>query len=70
MSDMTAGSFEDPALLAAMRAFVAATDALDRADEASQVIQLSEAKSMAGMAVRKRLTELGWSSPARQRATT
>jgi hypothetical protein len=67
---MTSSSFEDTALLAAMRAFVAATDALDQAQEASQVIELSEAKSMAGMAVRKRLSELGWQSPVRQRTST
>jgi hypothetical protein len=67
---MTSSSFEDTALLAAMRAFVAANDALDQAQEASQVIELSEAKSMAGMAVRKRLSELGWSAPVRQRTST
>ncbi|MCW2545435.1 MAG: hypothetical protein JWM40_2987 [Frankiales bacterium] len=67
---MSAGSFEDPALVAAMRAFVAASDALDHAAEDGQVIDLAQAKSMAGMAVRKRLSELGWSSPAHQRTPT
>lgn len=67
---MSSGSFEDPALLAAMRAFVKAHDAQEGATEASQLIDLSEAKSMAGMAVRKRLQELGWTSPAHQRTRT
>ena len=67
---MSAGSFEDPALLAAMRAFVAASDALDKSSQDDQVIDLAQAKSMAGMVVRKRLTELGWSSPAHQRTPT
>lgn len=67
---MSSGSFEDPALLAAMRAFIEANDALSTADEASRLIELSEAKSMAGMTLRKRLAELGWSAPARQRTST
>ncbi|MCU1586876.1 MAG: hypothetical protein JWN31_369 [Frankiales bacterium] len=67
---MSSGSFDDPVLIAAMRGFVAAIDAQDKADEASRLIELSEAKSMAGMAVRKRLAELGWSAPVRQRTTT
>lgn len=67
---MSSGSFEDPALLAAMRAFVEANDALSKADEASALIELSEAKSMAGMSLRKRLAELGWSAPVRQRTST
>jgi hypothetical protein len=67
---MSAGSFEDPALLAAMRAFVAASDAIDSAAADEQLIDLAQAKSMAGMVVRKRLTELGWASPAHQRTPT
>ena len=67
---MSSGGFDDPALIAAMRAFIEANDALRKADEASQLIELSEAKSMAGMVVRKRLAELGWSAPVRQRTST
>ncbi len=67
---MSSGSLDDPALLASMRAFVEANDALGKADEASALIALSEAKSMAGMSVRKRLAELGWTAPVRQRTST
>jgi len=60
-------SFEDPALLAAMQAFVAAVAALETATDDRQIMERSQARSMAGMVVRKRLEELGWLAPARLR---
>ncbi len=60
-------SFDDPALLAAMQAFIAATTALDAATDESQVLELSSAKSMAGMTLRKRFDELGWVAPSQLR---
>ena len=70
MCPMTSGSFEDADLLLAMRAYVSASAAVESAADDSQLIALSEAKSMAGMLVRKRLMELGWSAPERQRSST
>lgn len=60
-------SFEDPALLASMQAFLAAVTALDAATDDVEVMNLSQAKSVAGMALRKQLEELGWLAPARLR---
>ena len=66
MRDMKS-SFEDPALLAAMQAFTNAVNALETAADDAQVMELSSAKSMAAMTMRKRLEELGWLAPARLR---
>lgn len=60
-------SFDDSALLAAMKAYIAATTALESASDDSQVLDLSSAKSMAGMSLRKRFEELGWVAPSQQR---
>jgi hypothetical protein len=60
-------SFEDPAVLAAMQAFVAAVSALETATDDAEIMERSQAKSMAGMTLRKRLEELGWLAPARLR---
>ena len=50
-----------------MQAFVSATAALETATNDAEVMQHSQAKSMAGMTMRKRLEELGWLAPARLR---
>jgi hypothetical protein len=65
---MTASAFDDPALRAAMSAYLDAAVRLDETSavggEARDLLDLAEAKTLAGMQLRKRLTELGWSAPA------
>ena len=63
-------TFDDPALQQAMRAYVAACDAVEAAADDAQVLALGDAKAVAGMQLRKRLVEAGWAAPARQRSTT
>ncbi len=62
---MAQTSFDDPALRACMAQYLAAAAALDEAAdlgaEPRDVLDLAEAKAMAGMALRRRLGELGWS---------
>ena len=64
---MTAQVFDDPALRAAMAAYLDVARRLDETssvgDEARILLDLAEAKTLAGMQLRKRLTELGWSAP-------
>lgn len=66
---MASHAFDDPALEAAMRAFVAADAALAAAADEAEVLRLSDAKALAGLQLRKRLVELGWTAPVRQRST-
>jgi hypothetical protein len=65
---MTAQSFDDAAVREAMGAFVTAADRLDEAAttgaDARVLLDLAESKTLAGMRLRKRLAELGWSAPA------
>lgn len=65
--------FDDPELRAAMTAYLSAADALDRSSGAGEqdraLLDLAEAKSMAGLELRKRLVALGWTAPAGQRTT-
>jgi hypothetical protein len=67
-------TFDDPDVRTAMTAFVRAADALDEASsvggEARDLLDLAETKAMAGMALRRRLEELGWTAPAVQRSAT
>ena len=65
--------FDDARLRAAMTAFL---DTAKRLDEISSVggdarnlLDLAEAKTLAGMRLRKRLAELGWSAPVREHST-
>ena len=72
---MTAQAFDDPALRAAMTAYLDAARRLDEVssvgDEARNLLDLAEAKTLAAMQLRKRLTDLGWSAPlAAERANT
>ena len=63
--------FDDARLLAALRDYVQAAEALsevDPQDEPRQTLDLAERKSLAGMALRRRLTEVGWTPPARRAA--
>jgi hypothetical protein len=69
MPTMAAHAFDDPALEAAMRAFVAADAALSGAVDEPELLRLSDAKAVAGLQLRKRLVELGWTAPVRQRST-
>jgi hypothetical protein len=69
---MTANVFDDAALRAAMTAFINAATRLDETsavgDEARNLLDLAEAKTLAAMQLRKRLTELGWVAPVVERA--
>ncbi len=58
--------FDDARLSAALREYVLAVDALcgvDPQDEPRRTLDLAEHKSLAGMALRRRLIELGWTPP-------
>lgn len=67
-------SFDDAELRSAMSVYLKAASALDEAsqvgDEARALLDLAEAKSVAGLELRKRLVALGWTAPAGQRTTT
>ena len=71
---MAQKAFDDPEVRSAMAAYLEAAGSLDEAsrvgDEPRALMDLAEAKAMAGMALRKRLEELGWTAPAGQRSTT
>ena len=73
MSRMPLSSFDDPALRSAMAAYVDVAARLDEAaslgSEARELLDLAESKAIAGMALRKRLTEAGWSAPVSHRVT-
>jgi hypothetical protein len=61
--------FDDARLHAAMQEYVLAAEALQAVspqDEPRRTLTLAEHKSLAGMALRRRLMELGWSPPARR----
>jgi hypothetical protein len=74
MPAMPQKSFDDPALRQAMSDFLVAAAALDEASqdggEARDLLDLAESKSMAAMALRRRLTDLGWTAPSGQRSST
>ena len=65
---MPSRTFDDPRLRAAMQSFLWAAQRLDDASTdgqgARELLDLAEAKSVAGMELRKRLVELGWQAPA------
>jgi hypothetical protein len=63
--------FDDTRLFAALREYVHAAEALfevNPQEEPRRTLDLAEHKSLAGMALRRRLTELGWTPPARGKA--
>jgi hypothetical protein len=70
---MTAPGFDDAALRAAMTAFLDIARRLDESssvgDEARNILDLAEAKTLAAMQLRKRLTDLGWHAPASERSS-
>jgi hypothetical protein len=60
--------FDDERLLRAMRAFLAAADALAAAVAAGDdraVIDRAEERAIAAMSLRRRLTDAGWTPPRR-----
>ena len=64
---------DEPKLLSAMRDYVAAAAALEetgREGEPRVLLDLAEAKLLAGMRVRKALVAQGWTAPVRTSATT
>ena len=70
MPDMPQTTFDDPVLVAALTAYVDAVSALEQASDDSELLRLSDAKSLTGLLLRKRLLELGWIAPVAQRTTT
>ncbi len=52
---MAAPKFDDPNVLAAMRSYLAAVDALADAVDEQDLLRLGEAKSLAGLRLRKQL---------------
>ena len=64
---MATRSFDDPRLRAAMKGYLEVAERLDHvADlggEARDVLDLAEAKAVAGMALRRELQRLGWTAP-------
>jgi hypothetical protein len=71
---MTAQGFDDPGLRAAMAAYLDAARSLDDTSavggEARNLLDLAEAKTLAALRLRKRLSELGWSAPVRETASS
>jgi len=69
---MSAHDFDDPALRSAMREYVAAAELLDSTSstgaEPRQLLDLAEAKTLASMRLRRRLTDVGWSAPVKLEA--
>ncbi|GAC1439574.1 MAG: hypothetical protein NVS3B26_03210 [Mycobacteriales bacterium] len=69
---MTALGFDDAGLRTAMRDYLDAALRLDVTStvggQARSLLDLAEAKTLAGMRLRKRLTELGWSVPVAERS--
>jgi hypothetical protein len=61
----TAGDFDDERLLAALRGYLRAVDALNTADEDEprRLLDLAEAKTLAALTLRRRLEQLGWIAP-------
>lgn len=68
---MSAQGFDDVAVRTAMAAFVAAAAKLDEASgaEARLLLDLAEAKTLAGLQLRRELTAAGWSAPVPQTAS-
>jgi hypothetical protein len=50
---------DDPDVVDAMRAYLAAYDALDHVSDEADMLAKSEAKSLAALVLRKRLTAVG-----------
>jgi hypothetical protein len=70
---MSAQGLDDPAVRTAMAAFLSAAARLDEASatggEPRHLLDLAEAKTLAGLQLRRELTAAGWSAPARETST-
>ena len=53
---------DDPDVIDAMRAYLAAFDALEKVTSEADLLEKSEGKSMAGLVLRKRLSDVGLST--------
>ena len=66
---MATTTFDDADVRAAMRTFLETSQQLEDAStvgsQARSLLDLAEAKSIAAMVLRRRLTELGWTAPAK-----
>jgi hypothetical protein len=67
---MASQVFESEPVRSAMRAFLAACDAVEAATMDSDLLDLSDAKVLAGLNLRKALVGAGWTAPARSPATS
>jgi len=71
LSAMSVRDFDDPALLAALRGYLAALDRLAQISDtasARDFVDEAEAKSIAGMRLKRELVSRGWTAPAPVRA--
>ena len=61
--------FDDNALLGALEGYLATVQALEQAAASGSaerdLLELGQAKSLAGLVLHKRLTDLGWSPPSK-----
>jgi hypothetical protein len=68
-----ASPLDDPTLRSAMRTYLDAAAALEDAAAIRQpreLVDLAEAKALAGLLLRKRLGDLGFTLPSGQRSST
>ncbi len=68
LSGMSAHDFDDPAVIAALRGYLAAFDRLAEISATGSprdVVDEAEGKSVAGMRLRRTLVEQGWTAPAK-----
>lgn len=66
---MASMTFDDPQLLAAMATYLEACTAIAAAADDADLLHRSDLKATAGMSLRKRLVELGWTAPVSQRTS-
>jgi hypothetical protein len=67
---MASQVFDGEAVQGALRVYLAACDALQTATQDTAFLELSDAKVMAGLNLRKALVDTGWTAPTTQRTTT
>ncbi len=68
LSGMSLRDLDDPELMAALRGYVAAVDRLDEVSTSGtprDVVDEAEAKSVAGMRLKRALVKAGWTAPSR-----
>ena len=67
---MASMTFDNPQLLAAMATYLEACTATAAATDDAELLSRSDVMATAGMSLRKRLVELGWTAPVSQRTST